>query len=138
MSYANTSITINFDEWIDKRKEQKDDHDWQKVDIWIRDFQGLYYLDRKCNLSGFMNAPHATYRNNVVMATSHNIDSLEEFILHCEGESGEKHIFLYDLHYNVGMPKYYTILDPMTFEPEYLDTPIEHESKGWRIRYGEI
>lgn len=136
MSYVNTTITINFDEWIDKRKEQKEEHDW--TNLWFRDFHGLRYLDRKCNLSGFMNGPYATYRNNAVAAVSHNIDSLEEFILHCEGEIGEKHIFLYDLHYNVGMPVYYTKINPMTFEPEYLDTPIEHESKGWRIRYGEI
>jgi hypothetical protein len=59
-------------------------------------------------------------------------------ILHCEEEFGEKHIFLYDLHYNVGMPTYTKELDPTTFEPVYLDRPIEHENTGWRIRYGEV
>lgn len=138
MSYLNTrGITINFEEWIEKRREEKEEYNWS-IDNWVRDIHGLYYLDRKCNLSGFMTGPIATYRNTFCNAVTRKIDSLDEFILHCEEEFGEKHIFLYDLHYNVSMPTYSIILDPTTFEPEYLDRPIEHENTGWRIRYGEV
>jgi hypothetical protein len=135
MSYRKTSnITIDFDRWIeDKEKSQDNDKGG-----WCRDIPGLRYLDQRCNLSGFMTGPVAEYRGSYFHSITVSMDSLDDFILLCEDAVGESHIFLYDLWYNVGMPLYYGDPDPMTFEPVFLDRPIEHVSQGWNIRYGRL
>lgn len=134
MSYTQTSgITINFDQWIEER-EQLDSNNGPN---WVRDIHGLRYLDHRCHLSGFMTAPVATYRGTYIQAVTVTIDSLDEFILLCEESIGEHHVFLYDLWYNVGLPRYYGAPNPNTFEPEFLDRPIEHTNQGWNIRYGQ-
>jgi hypothetical protein len=139
MSYAKTSVTINFDKWIEIREKDTEDNalrsDWNGN--WVRDISGLKYLDHKCNFTGFMNSPHAQYKGQVFMATTKHIYSISEFIIYCEEMIGDKNIFLYDLHYNVGLPRYFDI-DPTTFEPVFLDRAIEFPKTGWRVRFGEL
>ena len=133
MSYAETTITINFDQWIDNRNKDDDTHH----ENWRRDIQGLYFLDQKCHLAGFMTGPVATWKGMHVQAVTLEMNDLIEFVHYCEDNVGSKLIFLYDLHYNIGMPTYASF-DSNTFEPTYFDRPVEYEKAGWKIRYGEV
>ena len=133
MSYTQTSgITLDFDRWIEEREKLENTNGPN----WVRDINGLRYLDHRCHLSGFMTGPIAQYRGIHVQANSVSFDSLDDFILLCEDAVGERHIFLYDLWYNIGLPRYYGDPSPVTFELEFLDKPIEHITNGWKIRYG--
>ena len=136
MSYTNTSgITIDFDSWIAEREKQ----DTYNGPNWVRDIHGLRYLDWRCKLSGFMSAPIATYRGEHIQANTISVDTLDDFILLCEEAVGEHHVFLYDLWYNIGMPVYYSsCVDQVTFEPQFLERPEEHVTRGWKIRFGQL
>ena len=134
MSYTKTfGVTINFDEWIENKSKQEDTFHAN----WTRDIDGLRYLDHKCNFSGFMTGPVGSWKGQDFHAITRNIDSIDEFVFHCEDLIGDKNIFLYDLYYTVGMPKYFEI-DPNTFEPVFLDRVIEFPRTGWKVRFGEI
>lgn len=136
MSYTKTAgLTINFDDWLETRKQSIEPID--DLSTWRRDFDGLRYLDHKCNFSGFMTGPIATWKGEQVAAFTRHIDSIVEFVMYCEEMIGDKHVFLYDLHYNVGMPTYYT-LNPNTFDFAFLDTPIEFTKTGWKVRFAEL
>ena len=128
-----TGITLDFDNWISERSGKEQDNNSN----WRRDIDGLRYLDWRCNFTGFMMSPVATYRGYSFNAVTKPVDDLDEFILYCENCAGESHIFLYDLHYNIGMPQYFKP-DLTTFEPEFFDKPIEHQTIGWKIRFGQV
>ena len=134
MSYAKTSeITIDFDSWIKERAESNIQHintNWQP------DINGLRWLDYKFQFTGFMTGPIAQYKGVRFQSVSLKIASIEDFLVYCESNVGEKHIFLYDLHYNIGMPDYGELDD--SFEFTFYDKPNFNNNAGWKIRYGEV
>jgi hypothetical protein len=134
MSYAKTSnITIDFDSWIAIREKlPHEDANWH------RDVEGMRYLDHKCNFSGFLSGPIATWKGHSFNAVTKYAESIDEFVFYCEEVAGNnRHIFLYDLFYNIGMPQYFT-LDISTFDPVLLDKIVEYPKSGWKVRYGQV
>ena len=136
MSLTKTNgITLDFDNWLSERSGKEQDWDSN----WRRDIDGLRYLDWRCNFTGFMMSPIGTYRGYSFNAITKTVDDLDDFILHCENSAGERHIFLYDLHYNIGMPEYFEQDHSLDYvDPKFFDKPVEHQTTGWKIRFGQV
>lgn len=134
MSYKNTKgISIDFDGWVASKEASQSMID--QFTVRTTDIGGMYYLDSKIEFTGFMLGPVATYKGRAIEARSRKITNPEEFVEYCKNTNNK--IFLYDLIYHAGMPKYAEV-NLTTFEMEALETPIVTNTAGWTVRYGEL
>lgn len=138
MNEDTLGITIDFNEWYNLKKENKNESGLTSLDslfAGVVDWDGLIWLNQQIKFAGFMSGPLAVFHGVPVEAKTRVMDNPIEVVNYCKNT--KNHIFLYDFIFLPSKPEYYT-LNQDTFEQIWKDVPSVVPVGRWKIRFGEV